>query len=180
MEKSAKSSNIVFFTEALKYPLVIKQVGADLVISAPDFGLYETVALTAKNNLSNSNINFEFDSETQKNLNQKIASLWLQIQNHLNEKKWIPDPSSFKQSLQQGEEDYSLPEFTQKLQQHINISENTVRREIKRGRIRCYQTEGGHRRIPASELKSYIELSTVKKNTLDSETPGIIEKEISS
>lgn len=161
---SSKSSNV--FSDSLKYPLVIKQIGTDLMISVPDFGFYETVLLTAKVteiSAKSSKINFEFDRSSQENLCNKINCLWQQIEAHLQEKKWIPDASSFKQSVQQGEEDYSLPEFTKKLQEHMNVSENTVRREIARGKIRCFQTEGGHRRIPISELKNYLD--SVKTKT---------------
>ncbi len=162
-----KSSNPPF-----KYPLVIKQVGTELMISAPDFGFYETVELTAKNvnenaqtdssksaheNLKIQNeIELTFDSEAQKNLAKKMKEVWDKIAQHLEEKKWIPDPSSFKHSIQQGEEDLSLPDFTKRLQEHISISENTVRREISRGRIRCLVTNGGHRRIPVSEIEAYL------------------------
>ena len=47
----------------------------------------------------------------------------------------------------------------------MTVSENTIRREISRGAIRCYQTEGGHRRIPTSEIGTYLNLVESKKST---------------
>ena len=183
---SAKSANTAQISkqqnQAFKYPLVIKQVGMELMISAPDFGFYETVELTAKSanentkpdsaksanlQLINQNeIELVFDSEVQKNLAKKMKDVWDKIAHHLEEKKWIPDPSSFKHSIQQGEEDLSLPDFTKRLQEHMSISENTVRREIARGRIRCLTTDGGHRRIPVSEIESYLKHSYLKHSYL--------------
>lgn len=170
IENQELGSKHKVFNQALKYPLVLKQIGTDLVISVPDFGFYESVELTAKKILNSSNsssIGFNFDHDTRSKLCSKIADLWEQIQNHLEQKKWIPEASSFKQSLQQGEEDFSLPEFTKKIQEHMYVSENTIRREIAKGKIRCYQTDGGHRRIPISELKNYLENSKARKIEVD-------------
>lgn len=85
-----------------------------------------------------------------------LVDVWSDIDAHLRTKKWIPDPSQIKQSLQTAEKDYTLPDFTKNLNQYMTISENTVRREIGRGAIQCYLTEGGHRRIPYSELQKYV------------------------
>ncbi len=95
-------------------------------------------------------------------LAEEIVHLWTKIETHRERKKWQPTPSTFKQSLQSGNEDYSLPDFVKKLNEHISVSENTIRREIQRGVIRCYQTEGGHRRIPVSEIASYLARISVK------------------
>lgn len=87
---------------------------------------------------------------------EHLEKAWIHIDQHLENKKWLPDASTFKQSIQKAEEDFSLPEFVIKLNEYMSVSENTIRREIKRGQIQCYQTDGGHRRIPASELNLYL------------------------
>lgn len=143
----------------LSFPIVIKRVVDDLVLSVPDLGVFRNVPITREKTMSESaKSSTALISEVFKHqIMNEIEKLWCLTETHRTEKKWQPTPSNFKQSIQAGEEDYSLPEFTKKLNEFISVSENTVRREISRGNLRCYQTEGGHRRIPISELRIYLE-----------------------
>lgn len=142
----------------LSFPIVIKRVVDELVLSVPDLGLFKNLAIPReKNSLESAKSSTAvLSDEFKQQILEGVEDLWLKTEIHRNEKKWQPTPSTFKQSLQAGEEDYSLPEFVKKLNEFISVSENTIRREIQRGGIRCYQTEGGHRRIPVSELSNYL------------------------
>jgi len=146
---------------SLDYPVVLKRVLNDVIISIPDLGHWTSLKLDFENS-SNSATgeNVEISDEWFEKLKEKIKQSWVYIENHKSSKKWVPDPSTFRQSLQKPEnEDFTLPEFVKALSPHMSISENTVRREIKRGQIKCYVTEGGHRRIPFSELEFYLSQS---------------------
>ncbi|MBC7457211.1 MAG: excisionase family DNA-binding protein [Bdellovibrionaceae bacterium] len=145
--------------KTMSFPIVLKRVIDDLVLSVPDLGVFKNLPIPREKNSLESAITATaiLSDDFKQQIMQEIEELWLKTEIHRNEKKWQPNPSTFKQSLQAGEEDFSLPEFTKKLNEFISVSENTVRREISRGGIRCYQTEGGHRRIPVSELSGYLE-----------------------
>lgn len=140
-----------FSKKSLDFPIVIKRVVDDVVLSVPDLGFFVNLPITRE-------LNEDFKSD----LADEIYKLWEKVEEHRTHRKWQPDPSTFKQSLQNFEEDYSLPDFVKELNKSISVSENTIRREIKRGVIRCYQTEGGHRRIPVSEVASYLARIAVK------------------
>ena len=152
------------------YPIVIRRVANDLVFSIPDLGYFKHLPLRLEKIIDDSAITAKNDKSASPNISKNLLSdsaaelekAWQHISQHLENKKWLPNASTFKQSLQKAEEDYSLPEFVIKLNQFMSISENTIRREIKRGQIQCYQTEGGHRRIPASELNQYLEKCRTK------------------
>ena len=142
-------------SEVFKYPVVIRSVGSDFFISVPDLGFWKEIKIPDLN-VKNSSISAIFNSEIKMLFMDSLVDVWSDIDAHLRTKKWIPDPSQIKQSLQTAEKDYTLPDFTKNLNQYMTISENTVRREIGRGAIQCYLTEGGHRRIPYSELQKYV------------------------
>lgn len=160
--KSAKSSTF-------EYPVVIRKVLNEIVISVPDLGYWKSIPIieiiqpidTAKSSKNEKMIVLE--DIFLKQVSDGLKEAWIEIDEHKNNKKWVPSPSTFKQSLQKAEEDYTLPEFTLELAKHMSISENTVRREITRGVIQCYQTEGGHRRIPREELEIYLAKRRTKK-----------------
>ncbi len=157
---------------SLEYPVVIRKVLNDLVISVPDLGYWKTVSLiekkdplnSAKTSIKNELVDLE-DLFLHELLNG-LKEAWVEIDDHVNNKKWVPSPSTFKQSLQKNEKDFTLPEFAKELMNHMSISENTVRREISRGVIQCYQTEGGHRRIPSSELELYLAKRRTKQELI--------------
>lgn len=182
MKKSIKSAN-------LEYPLVIRKVLNELVFSVPDLGYWKTIPLkndekiegdklspseSSKTSKNNEVIKIKAESEIHLNndflnqINEALIEAWSEVELHVERRKWVPPPSTFKQSLQKSEKDFTLPEFTAELKKYIQLSENTIRREISRGVIQCYQTEGGHRRIPFSELELYL-----KKIRTDSSKNGM-------
>lgn len=164
--KSAKSSTF-------EYPIVIRKVLNEIVISVPDLGYWKSIpvieinqpletAITSKNEKV-----IVLEDFFLKQVSEGLKEAWIEIDEHKENKKWVPAPSTFKQSLQKNEDDYTLPEFTKAMSAYISISENTVRREISRGVIQCYQTEGGHRRIPYSELELYLAKRRTNKKLIN-------------
>lgn len=157
--------------KALEYPVVVRKVLNEIVFSVPDLGFWKSVSLEEKNECENSAKSSSSDLDIQLTEDMLMGVLlgikqtWIDVDDHLNKKKWRPDPSTFRQTLQKSEvKDFTLPEFTAELSKYMTISENTVRREIKRGTIQCYQTEGGHRRIPHQEVELYLNRQNTQKN----------------
>lgn len=165
---------------SLDYPVVLRRVLNDLVVSVPDLGYWKSVPLLEQNNNENSAISAKNEqmedlaeskilltSEIIQQFSDAIKQAWVYIDDHKQNKLWVPEPSTFRKSIEKpDQQDFTLPEFTKRLSEHMSISENTVRREIKRGVIKCYQTEGGHRRIPYQELELYL----TRKNQKDFES----------
>lgn len=152
-------NNITDFT----YPIIFKHVHGFLTVSVPDLGIDAKVAL-ARDFFKSGKL--EQNKET---IWKIFAEVLEDSVSHLETKKWIPDASQIKTQLKTPEKDYSLPEFCRAVQKHITVSENTLRREITRGKIICYTTEGGHRRIPESEVQRYIKASQISASTKASE-----------
>lgn len=144
----------------LNYPLVIKRVCNYLTVSVPDLGIAAKVPLPKEVFATDSVTEFllEESGNFRKMLLKAIFEAYTDAEKHMQTKKWQPNPSSIRNQLKLQEKDYSLPEFRKKVCEHMNISENTLRREIQKGRIIAYITDGGHRRIPESEVSRYLEL----------------------
>lgn len=141
------------------YPIVFKHIHGFLTVSVPDLGI------DAKLPLTNDFFQTKNLEENKELIWQIFSQVMQQSVSHLETKKWIPDASQIKTQLKVAEKDYSLPEFCRAVQLHMSVSENTLRREISKGKIICYTTEGGHRRIPVSEVERYIKISQ-KDHTL--------------
>ncbi len=155
---------------SLEYPVVLRKVLNEIVISVPDLGYWKSVHLEEKGDQANSaktsnqETDFQLSEDVLVGVLEGIKQTWVYIDDHINKKKWIPEPSTFRQTIQKSEvKDFTLPEFTEALSKHMSISENTVRREIKRGTIQCYQTDGGHRRIPYQEVELYLNRRNTKR-----------------
>jgi len=139
------------------YPIVIKYVHGFLTVSVPDLGISDKSPI-AKDFFEKKKL-----AENKEKIWSLIAALIEESHQHIENKKWKPEPSQIKNQLKKAEKDYSLPEFQKKLSAYVSISENTLRREISKGLIICHITDGGHRRIPESEIFSYIERTQSKK-----------------
>ncbi len=147
-------------TDFLNYPLVVKKVYDYVTVSVPDLGIAAKFPLPKEAAASGSVTKFllEESADFRNGLLKAIFEAYAEAEKHVQTKKWQPNPSSIKNQLKLREKDYSLPEFKKKICEHMNVSENTLRREIQKGRIIAYITEGGHRRIPESEVSRYLEL----------------------
>lgn len=142
------------------YPIILKHVHGFLTFSIPDLGISEKIPIDR---------NFYQATQIEKHKEQIwqiLVNVLQESEKHIIYKKWIPDASQIKASIRKPEKDYSLPEFRKILSQHITVSENTLRRAIEKGLIICLKTEGGHRRIPESEIDRYLK-SVEKINTKD-------------
>ena len=155
---------------SLEYPVVLRKVLNEIVISVPDLGYWKSVRLDEDSDSANSakssnpENDFQLTEDVLMGVLEGLKQTWVYIDDHINKKKWIPEPSTFRQTIQKSDvKDFTLPEFTLELSKYMSISENTVRREIKRGTIQCYQTEGGHRRIPFQELELYLNRRNTQK-----------------
>lgn len=146
------------------YPIIIKYIHGFLTVSVPDLGISTKISMTA---------DFYQTTELAQNQDliwQAVSEVIKESVTHLETKKWIPDASQIKTQLKAPEKDYSLPEFCRVIEKHVTLSENTLRREIARGKIICYTTSGGHRRIPESEVLRYIaSLKTQDTNAIESD-----------
>ena len=133
---------------SLEYPVVLRKVLNEIVISVPDLGYWKSVRLDEDSDSANSaktanpENDFQLTEDVLMGVLEGLKQTWVYIDDHINKKKWIPEPSTFRQTIQKSDvKDFTLPEFTLELSKYMSISENTVRREIKRGTIQCYQTE---------------------------------------
>ncbi|AZZ36827.1 hypothetical protein CIK05_08500 [Bdellovibrio sp. qaytius] len=152
-------NNITDFT----YPIIFKHIHGFLTVSVPDLGIDAKVALP------NDFFKSQKLEENKEIIWQIFTNVMKESVSHLETKKWIPNASQIKTQLKAAEKDYSLPEFCRAVQKHITVSENTLRREIAKGKIICYTTDGGHRRIPESELQRYIKSSQAASSTNNQE-----------
>ena len=148
------------------YPIVFKHIHGFLTVSVPDLGIDAKVALPNDFYLAKKL------EENKEIIWQLFSNMMKESVSHLETKKWIPNASQIKTQLKAAEKDYSLPEFCKAVQKHITVSENTLRREIAKGKIICYTTDGGHRRIPESELQRYIKTSqkATARNSADQDS----------
>jgi excisionase family DNA binding protein len=140
----------------LEYPIVTRKVLEDMVISLPDIGIWVQVPLPPKkivNGVSQTDLNDEYVLK----LAKALKETWIKGHKHITEKKWVPEASTFKQSVKKAQKDLTVPEFLTRIQPYIKVCDNTIRREIRRGIIKAYTTAGGHRRIPESEVEIYLE-----------------------
>lgn len=127
------------------FPVVIKRIGPYVTLSVPDIGLSQKILLEPTTHAC--------DEDLFLNALQTLVS---ETKQHIETKKWIPKTSTIKEILKSQDADLSLPEFCERLNKHITISQNTIRREIARGKIITSFTSGGHRRIPESEIHRYL------------------------
>lgn len=144
-------------SSVLEYPLVIRKVLESMTISAPDLSLWHTIALPPKK-LQNNHYVTVFSDEYALLLGRAMIDLWKKTNIHIKEKKWAPAASDIKNSVRKSQKALSVPKFCALVNDVIKVSEDTIRRDIDKKKIKAYKTSGGHRRIPASELGVYLEL----------------------
>ena len=138
-----------------EFPVVVKRIGPYITFSVPDLGISEKVLLEPNTHACD-----------EQQFLVAIKSVISESQKHVETKKWIPKTSTIKETLKSQDADLSLPEFCLRLKKHLNISENTIRREIAKGQIISSFTSGGHRRIPESEITRYLNFAQKLKDNL--------------
>ena len=136
------------------FPVILKRIGPYVTLSVPDIGLSQKILLESNTHACDEDVFLN-----------ALQNLVLETKQHIETKKWIPKTSTIKEILKSQDADLSLPEFCERLKKHIDISENTIRREIAKGQIISSFTSGGHRRIPESEVYRYL-------NQIQKKAPG--------
>ena len=132
---------------AFDYPLVIRQNLGFITVSVPDLNIIMAEDIPVKGKL-------------EKHFLMKIAKTigltWLKIDEQIKrEQTKIAKPSKTKKILS--------PLFKNKplkineASKILGVSENTLRRMVKRRQIACIKTGRGHRRFTESSLKNWIE-----------------------
>lgn len=123
----------------------MKRIGPYITLSVPDIGLSQKILLEPNTHTCDEDVFLN-----------ALQTLTAETKQHIETKKWIPKTSTIKEILKSQDADLSLPEFCARLKKHLDISENTIRREIAKGQIISSFTSGGHRRIPESEITRYL------------------------
>ena len=132
---------------AFDYPLVVRQNLGFITISVPDLNIIMAEDIPVKGKL-------------EKHFLMKIAKTigltWLKIDEQIKrEQTKIAKPSKTKKILS--------PLFKKKPLKNneaskiLGVSENTLRRMVKRRQIACIKTARGHRRFTESSLKNWME-----------------------
>lgn len=149
----------------LEYPIVIRKVLESITISSPDLSIWDSLPSPKKVFINNRYVT-QMDDEFALALGRHIIKVWRNIDNHIQEKKWAPEASDIKNSVQKSEKALSIIDFHKLVLNHVQISINSLRRDLDKNAIQSYKTTGGHRRIPASELMPYLDYLKNKKDRL--------------
>lgn len=133
---------------AFNYPVVLRQHLNFITISVPDLNI--TLIEDLPENLS---LNKDYVTR----IGIKVAEAWLKsqkiIKDKLEAKKYLPEASLTKSSLQVSPKDLSPSQFA-KL---VGLSPRTITRDCAKGLIRAKRTSGGHYKIPLAQLDLYKE-----------------------
>jgi excisionase family DNA binding protein len=146
----------------LEYPIVIRKVLNFLTISSPDLSIFKSIPLPEKR-ISNNRYVTQFNDQYALSLGRAVIEIWKDVDRHIQTKKWAPAASHIKHTVTKSQKALSVPAFKKLVAMTVDVSEDTIRRDVDDKRIKSYKTRGGHRRIPASELGPYLELLKDKK-----------------
>ncbi len=150
-------------SSVLEYPIVLRKVLEYMTISSPDLSIFKSLPLPEKK-LANNRYVTKFSNEYALSLGLALIEIWKECDSHIQTKKWAPAASDIKSSVKKSEKALTVPAFKKLVELTVQVSEDTIRRDVDDKRIKSYKTRGGHRRIPTSELGPYLELLKDKKN----------------
>lgn len=142
-------------SHVLEYPLVVRKVQNSLTVSVPDLSIWGTLELPPKVKTEKGYVT-QFNDEYALKLGREILRTYGRATRHMNEKKWVPNASDIKAVVMKQDKPLTVPSFTKLIGQVVPVSQDTVRRDVERGVIKCAKTTGGHRRIPGSEVGRYL------------------------
>ncbi|MFZ3229256.1 MAG: helix-turn-helix domain-containing protein [Pseudobdellovibrio sp.] len=141
---------------AFDYPIVIRQNLGFLTITVPDLNIVmaEEIPITGK---------------LEKLFLMKVAKgvglAWLKINKQIQRKQArLRKPSATKIILSPLFK--NKPINTPEAARILGVSENTLRRMVKRKQITCVKTAKGHRRFTETSLKKWIQKSTENSNSV--------------
>lgn len=137
-------------TTAFDYPIVIRQNMGFLTITVPDLNIVmaEEIPVTGK---------------LEKHFLMKVARgvglAWLKVDKQIKRKQArLRKPSPTKTIM--GPRFKNKPINTPEAARILGVSENTLRRMVKRKQISCVKTAKGHRRFSEASLKKWVERTT--------------------
>ena len=140
---------------AFDYPIVIRQNMGFLTITVPDLNIVmaEEIPISGK---------------LQKHFLMKVAKgvglAWLKVDQQIKRKQArLRKPSATKKIMSPLFK--NKPINTPEAARIIGVSENTLRRMVKRRQIACIKTAKGHRRFTESALKNWMNKSAVTSTT---------------
>lgn len=142
-------------SHVLEYPLVVRKVQDSLTVSVPDLSIWGTLELPPKVKTQNGYVT-QFNDEYALKVGREILRTYVRATKHMNEKKWVPNASDIKAVITKQDKPLTVPAFTKLISQVVPISQDTVRRDVERGVLKCSKTSGGHRRIAGSEVGRYL------------------------
>ncbi len=134
---------------AFDYPIIVRKNLGFITISVPDLNIVMTEEIPITKKL-------------EKNFLIKIAKniglAWVKVSHQIHRKQACRRlPSKTKNIL--GPRFKDKPLKIAEAAKVIGVSENTLRRMVKRKQISCVKTAKGHRRFTEASLKAWIEKS---------------------
>lgn len=139
----------------MEYPIVVRKVLGTLTISAPDLGIFVTLPAPPRKETNKGYVT-DLSPEYCEQIGRRVREVWVKVDRHIQEKKWVPDASDIREVMKKADRDLTLPAFRKIIAKVVSVSEDTIRRDCDREIIQSYRTSGGHRRIPASEVAVYF------------------------
>ena len=132
---------------AFDYPLVVRKDLGFITVSVPDLNIIMVEDMPVQGRL-------------EKHFLQKLAKIiglcWLQVDAQIKlEKTKIAKPSKIKNILSPMYK--TRPLKINEASKILGVSENTLRRMVRRRQIACVKTAQGHRRFTEASLKKWIE-----------------------
>lgn len=132
----------------LDYPVTIKKHTDFIVFQVPDLGITIVEEAPQGNKITPKFIN---------KISKTLAKTWLKSSEKLHQfqlaDKKPPEPSRQRRPIEEREEKlYTTPQVAE----HLGVSENTVRRLVKRGELECIKTSGKHRRFSELQVQKYV------------------------
>ena len=132
----------------LDYPVTIKQHLDFVVFQVPDLGVTVVEQAPTDGKLTPKYIN---------RVAKSLAKTWLKSSERLQQfqlaEKKPPNPSRQKRPIEEKKErQYTTPEVAD----YLGVSENTIRRLVKRRELDCNFTPRGHRRFTEIQVQTYL------------------------
>lgn len=147
----------------LDYSIVIKKHLDFMVITIPDLQINHIEELP-----KNGRIDGEFLGRITSALNQCWAKAQGKLKSFESANLESPSPSLIRSTISMDLTPQTQMEFTApEAARFLGCSENTVRRAIKSGKLRCRLSPGGHRRLLREDLDEFRQDYQLDKNSLE-------------
>lgn len=132
---------------AFDYPLVVRKNLGFITVSVPDLNIIMVEDMPVKGRL---------EKHFLLKLAKTIGLCWLKVDAQIKlEKTKIAKPSMIKKILSPMYKNRPLK--INEASKILGVSENTLRRMVRRRQIACVKTARGHRRFTEASLKKWID-----------------------